>query len=170
MDVRPAHPRDAEAFARVVAAVAEEGRYVLTEPPVEVAAFAARVRATLEAGRDRLWVLEHEGEVVGCLGLHAVVPGVVSLGMSILAAHRGRGGGGALLDAALAHARRAGLAKVELEVFPDNARAVALYASRGFEVEGLRRAHYPRRDGSRRSALLMALLLPAARRGPTRIA
>jgi L-amino acid N-acyltransferase YncA len=59
----------------------------------------------------------------------------------------------------LEHAHACGAHKVELEVWVDNARAIALYASAGFEVEGLRRDHYRRRDGQLRSALLMARLL-----------
>lgn len=49
-----------------------------------------------------------------------------------------------------------GAHKVELEVWPDNSRAISLYESAGFEVEGPRRDHYLRRDGSLRSFLLMA--------------
>lgn len=64
-----------------------------------------------------------------------------------------------MLDTGLEHARSGGAHKVVLEVWPDNARAIALYARAGFQVEGLRRAHYRRRDGSLRSALLMAYLL-----------
>ena len=41
---------------------------------------------------------------------------------------------------------------------PDNVAASELYKSAGFEVEGLRRSHYRRRDGSLKSALLMAQL------------
>jgi putative acetyltransferase len=48
-----------------------------------------------------------------------------------------------------------------LEVWLDNARAVAVHATAEFEVEGLRRNHYRRRDGRLRSALLMARLLQA---------
>ncbi len=59
----------------------------------------------------------------------------------------------------LGHAPACGAHKIELEVWTDNARAIALYASAGFEVEGLRRDHYRRRDGRLRSALLMARLL-----------
>jgi [ribosomal protein S18]-alanine N-acetyltransferase len=33
-----------------------------------------------------------------------------------------------------------------VEVWTDNGRAIALYAAAGFEVEGLRRDHYRRRD------------------------
>ena len=51
---------------------------------------------------------------------------------------------------------RDGAHKVELEVWPDNARAIALYLSAGFEIEGFRRDHYRRRDGTLRSAVLMA--------------
>jgi putative acetyltransferase len=63
------------------------------------------------------------------------------------------------LEAILQHARASRAHKVELEVWIDNARAIALYASAGFEVEGLRRSHYRRRDGRLRSTLLMARLL-----------
>ena len=147
-------------MARVTAAVAEEG-LIGAEPPVDVEAGAQRFLGVIEGeGRSRLWVLEEDGRVVGNAGVHeAGASGVLSLGMAILAEARGRGGGRALLDAILDHARSRGTHKVELEVWPDNARAIALYASAGFEVEGLRRDHYRRRDGSLRSALLMARLL-----------
>ncbi|MDQ4071390.1 MAG: GNAT family N-acetyltransferase [Actinomycetota bacterium] len=161
MVVRPARREDVEAIARVMAAVAEEG-LIGTEPPVDLEARAHRLLEVIEGeGPSRLWVLEEDGRVVGNAGVHeAGASGVLSLGMAILAEARGRGGGRALLDAILEHARSAGAHKVELEVWPDNARAIALYASAGFEVEGLRRNHYRRRDGSLRSTLLMARLLP----------
>ena len=62
------------------------------------------------------------------------------------------------MEAALAWARSASYVhKVELEVWPDNTRAIAFYEALGFEHEGLRRDHYRRRDGSMRSARLMAM-------------
>jgi putative acetyltransferase len=122
--------------------------------------FAQRVRAQLEAGDDVLWVLELDGRVVGSLGLHATrAAGVMSIGMCIVAEARGRGGGRLLMETVIAHALASPLHKVELEVWPDNARAIALYASFGFEVEGERRRHYRRRDGTLRSSLIMARLL-----------
>jgi len=163
MEVRRARLEDAEAFAAIVAAVAEEGRWILTEAPVDVPAFADRVRMTILAGEDAIWVLLRDGEVVGGLGLHATrAPGVLALGMNLREDARGQGGGRALLEAALAHAdETADVHKVELEVFPENGRAIGLYARAGFAVEGVRREHYLRRDGERRSALIMALLLRA---------
>jgi len=157
--VRRAGLLDAEAFASVVAAVAEEKRWIATEPPVDIAEFAERVRGMLEGG-DVLWVLEEGERVVGALGLHRTpVAGVMSLGMCIVEHARGRGGGRAFMEAAMDHARASALHKVDLEVWPDNARAIALYESFGFEVEGERRRHYRRRDGTLRSSLIMARLL-----------
>jgi len=108
-----------------------------------------------------LWVLEDDGRAVGTLGLHrGPVPGVRSTGMAILASHRGRGQGAAMVETALALAWAEGAHKVELEVFPGNARAIALYARCGFLVEGLRGRHYPRRDGTFADVLLMAAHRP----------
>jgi ribosomal protein S18 acetylase RimI-like enzyme len=76
--------------------------------------------------------------------------------MAILAEARGQGGGRALLSAVQDHASATGAHKISLEVWTDNGRAIALYAAAGFEVEGLRRNHYRRRDGSLRSTLIMA--------------
>ena len=131
------------------------------EPPVDVAARGERFRATIDGeDPDTVLVLEDGGEIVGHAGVNTThAEGVLAFGMAILPAARGRGGGRALLEAVFEYARSRGAHKVELEVWPGNARAIALYASAGFEVEGLRRDHYRRRDGSLRSALLMARLL-----------
>ena len=158
MVIRNATSEDAEGFAAVVATVAEEG-WVATEPPVDVAAFAARVRTMLDEGAT-FFVLDDGTRIVGTLGLHRThADGVAVLGMSVLAEVRGQGWGSAMLQAAIDHARGAQMHKIELEVWPDNARAIALYEKFGFEVEGVRRDHYRRSDGSLRSAVLMALLL-----------
>jgi RimJ/RimL family protein N-acetyltransferase len=142
----------------VVRAVAGERRFILTEPDT---VDPERLRGPLEASsEDALWVLEDGDRVVGTTGLHPTrVPGVMALGMAILADARGRGGGTMLLETSLDHARAVGLRKVELEVFTDNTVAIALYARHGFEVEGLRRRHHRRADGSVRDTLLMARLL-----------
>jgi putative acetyltransferase len=162
--VRNATSDDCEAIARVMAAVAEEGS-IGAESPVDVQARARRFRETLEnPGAGGMWVLDDEGRVVGWIGAYEPGPaGVLSFGMALLPEARGRGGGRALLDTVLEHARSRGAHKVELEVWPNNARAIALYTRAGFQVEGLRRAHYRRRDGSLRSALLMAYLVDERR-------
>lgn len=158
--VRNAEVTDVGAMAQVMAIVAEEGS-IGTEPPVDVDELAQRFRRTLESpGNSAVWVLEESGRVLGHASARDTgAPGVQTLGMIIVPEGRGRGGGRALLDEAIQHARDCRAHKLELEVWPDNARAIALYARVGFEVEGYRRDHYRRRDGTLRSTLLMALLL-----------
>ncbi len=136
----------------------EEGRWLATEASTPTEDIEQRFRAAVEWDGHLLFVLEDDGEPVGGLGLHpTAAEGVLSLGMWVLAEHRGRGGGRMLVEAALAE-RPADSHKIELEVFPDNAAAIGLYRSTGFEWEGLRRDHYRRADGSLRSALIMAQL------------
>ena len=143
-------------MAAVIAAVAPEG-LIGAEPPVDVHERARRFRESIDAGAPGgHWVLEEEGRVVGCADVEQRVAGVFTLGMAIVPEFRGRGQGRMLLDQALMHARDCGGHKLGLEVWPENARAIALYARAGFEVEGLRRDHYRRRDGRLRSSLIMA--------------
>ena len=167
LTIRRATAQDAEGYAAVVAAVAAEERWIGTEAPVDIPALAERTRVLLEAGDDVLWVLEAGDRIVGTLGLHATrVAGVMSIGMCILEEARGRGGGRLFMETIMAHALVSPLHKVELEVWPDNARAIALYESYGFQVEGERRAHHLRRDGTLRSSLIMARLLPGDQSRP----
>jgi len=159
MRTRRAEPADAPVMARQMKVVVDEEEWLATESDASIADLTERFREGFEQGNIAI-VLEEEGEIVGGISVHPTgIDGVGSLGMSILAPHRGRGGGGLLLDAALQAARESGYRKVELEVFPENAPAVAVYLAAGFEIEGLKRDHYPRRDGSIRSALLMARFL-----------
>lgn len=157
MIVRRARYEDLEASARALAAVAEED-VLGAEPPVDIDDRVRRYRELIDRGDPTaLWVLEDDdGQVVGQVAVQETVSGVLSLGMAIVAPARGGGGGRALLGAAQEHARSCGAHKISLEVWTDNARAIALYAAAGFEVEGLRRDHYRRRDGRLRSTLLMA--------------
>ena len=69
---------------------------------------------------------------------------------------RGQGLGRLLMGAALDWARdNAALKKVGLTVFEDNVRAVQLYQSLGFQLEGRRVGEYRDPDGTLRNDLLM---------------
>lgn len=156
MHVRSATFEDCDAIGAGMKVVVDEGRWLATEAAT-ASELAERFRQTILEG-DPLLVLEEDGGIVGALGMHSTeTAGVLSLGMWVLPTHRGRGGGRMLLEAALA-TRPEDVHKVELEVWPDNEAAIALYRKLGFEEEGLRRDHYRRRDGSLRSSLIMARL------------
>jgi RimJ/RimL family protein N-acetyltransferase len=154
--IRRARVEDVEELAVGMKVVVDEDRWLATQSDRTVEQLREMFRSGLEEGHI-LFALKDGRRIVGAVGVHPTrVRGVHSLGMWILAEHRGEGSGRRLLDAALEAARGEGIRKLELEVFPDNVAAIALYASAGFEVEGLRRGHYERLDGSLRSTLLMA--------------
>ncbi len=148
-------------MAQVIRSVANERDWIATQPPVDVGERADRLREAIATGLSESWVLVESERVIGTLGLTRASwdPAVATLGMAIVAVGRGRGGGRALVEAALAWARSSRMRKLDLEVYVDNARAVRLYAQAGFAVEGLRRDHYRTTDGRVRSTLLMALFV-----------
>ncbi|MDQ2631995.1 MAG: GNAT family N-acetyltransferase [Actinomycetota bacterium] len=156
MQVRDATFEDCDSLGAGMKAVVDEGIWLATEAASELE-LANRYRQVILEG-DPLFVLEEEGGIVGSLTLHSTeTSGVMAVGMWVAPSHRGRGGGRMLIEAALA-ARPEEVHKIELEVFPENEAAIELYRKMGFEEEGLRRNHYRRRDGSLRSALIMARL------------
>jgi RimJ/RimL family protein N-acetyltransferase len=97
-----------------------------------------------DSPRALMLVAEEDGQFVGELSVKAVssrraVQHVATLGMSVKHAHRRKGVGKALLDAALEWAPSAGIKRIELYVYARNAPAIALYEACGFQVEGTRR-------------------------------
>ena len=108
---------------------------------------------------DHTFVAVVDGQIVGMAGLH-VAPGkrrhTGSLGMMVHDQFQGRGIGRELLEALLHVADNfLGLVRVELEVYPDNERAIRLYESCGFEHEGRKRKAIWR-HGEHQDALMMA--------------
>ena len=102
-----------------------------------------------------------EGEVVGHLGLHTMPTRprrrhVGDIGMAVRDDWQGKGVGSALMQAAIDLADRwLNLTRLELQVFTDNAAAIALYKKFGFVVEGTHRRH-AFRDGEYVDAHTMA--------------
>ena len=83
---------------------------------------------------------------------------VGSVGMAVHDAYAGQGAGTALMAAVLDLADNwLNLKRLELGVYVDNARAIALYERFGFEHEGVNRA-YAWRNGSFVDSLAMARL------------
>lgn len=162
VEVREATADDCEALGRGMKVVVEEGPWLATEAGAEVERLVEMFREAVESHEHRVFLVEEDGELVGSLGLHPTPsPGVLAIGMWVLPQRRRRGAGRMLVAAAL-DARPTDVHKIELEVFPENEAAVALYRAMGFEEEGLRRRHLRRQDGSLRDCLMMSRLYPDA--------
>ena len=141
--------------------MATEGRWIATEAPVDKVARRAAFAAYIRRDDAQFFVVEDDGHLIGHLGIEVQSYGVADFGMMVDVAARGRGAGSALLAAAIDWAREHGAHKVALQVWPDNAAAIALYEKHGFKREGLLRRHYRRRSGERWDAVVMGLLLEA---------
>ena len=107
-------------------------------------------------------VAEVEGKVVGNIGLHREIAHrrahAAGIGMAVHDAYAGRGVGSALMGAVVDLAERWwNIKRLELNVYADNPRAIALYERFGFQREGLFKA-YAWRDGEYVDSLAMARL------------
>lgn len=160
--IRPATPDDASRLVALSQAVGGEPEgWLITAGGWRTVAEERRyLKALRHYEHAAVFVAESEGgEVVGRLSLardpHPACRHVADLGVMVAAAHRRRGVGRALLEAADGWARRSGISKLELHVFPYNEGAIALYEACGYVREGYRAAHY-RRDGDYVDAVLMA--------------
>ena len=123
----------------------------------------AERRRKYEGRPDTHLVAVIEGKVIGTLGLmrgegrrgHSA-----TLGMAVHDAYAGRGAGTALMAAIMEQADRwLNIRRLELSVWTDNVRAIALYERFGFEHEGVLRS-YAWRDGAYADAASMARLRP----------
>ena len=159
--LRPARPTDARGLARLFDAVRHEGRWLVTPPSaVSQPSEAFFIGEMLRTGDGLALVAEADGDPIGTVQISldrsAVSSHVGTLSIVVADGWREVGIGSALVRAAQQWARERGLLKVALAVFPDNARAIAVYEHAGFVREGLRRKQY-RADGDvLRDELLMA--------------
>jgi len=160
--VRRADPGDAAELVALASAVGgEPGGWLISDSTWRSVSDERRYLRAIRRHPDAaVLVAEMRGRIVGRLSLardpHPASRHVADLGLMVAAAHRRRGVGAALLRAAEEWARNAGVAKLELHVFPHNEAAIRLYEASGYEREGFRRRHYRRSAGDTVDAILMA--------------
>ena len=163
--IRRVRGSDAEGLAALMADPEVFGG-LLQLPHPSVAAWRTRLAVWDPPGRPDLMLgAEAEARLVGSAGLHAASPALrrghaLNLGISVAADWRRRGVATRLMSALLDAADRwLGCLRIELNVYTDNAAAIALYRKFGFEHEGIHRA-FALRDGRYVDAHTMARLHP----------
>jgi RimJ/RimL family protein N-acetyltransferase len=168
--LRRARPTDARALSRLFSAVRAEGRWLATPPSaVSEPSESYFIGEMIRSGDSLVLVAEGDGDVVGNVLVttehSSVSDHVGTLSIAIAEAWRDVGIGSALMRAAQDWTREHGLAKLALGVFPDNARAIAVYEHVGFAREGLRRRQYRGFGGGFRDEVLMAWVPDEAGQG-----
>ena len=131
MSIRPADLSDAEAILAL-----------------ERASFAvpwseSSIRGDLESNPAAHYLVAvEEGNVVGYIGMWAILDEAQVMDIAVAPAARRRGIGRELVARLIEEARELGLDRILLEVREKNTGAIALYAAMGFESDGLRRGYY----------------------------
>ena len=165
--VRDAAPSDASRLVALAQRVGAEpeGWLIADASWREVADERRYLKAIRRHPHAAVFVAEEDGEIVGRLSVardpHPASFHVADLGLMVVASHRRRGIGRALLQRAAEWAAESRVRKLELHVFPHNAPAIALYESFGFVREGYREDHY-RRGAGYVDAILMAYRVDGA--------
>jgi len=138
--IEPISDKHIEGFHRALDTVARERRYLtfLQAPPLE--STRVFVRDMIENGHSQFVALSDD-EVIGWCDVRRHSQPVHAhggaLGMGVLPGFRGQGLGERLIRATIDDAQRKGLARIELSVHADNARAIRLYERVGFIREGI---------------------------------
>ena len=161
IEVRAREPRDVEALTAIFACPG------VIAGTLQLPFRSVEVRREWLARQDPLvhgLVAELDGRVVGSLTLRVEANPrrrhTGGIGMGVHDDYQGQGVGSALMTAALNLADNwLGLERMELTVFVDNARALALYKKFGFEIEGTAR-RFAWRNGEYVDAHTMARLRP----------
>jgi RimJ/RimL family protein N-acetyltransferase len=149
-----------EGYRRALDVVARERKYLTmlqAEPEPDTLHF---VKSNLENGNPMMVALAGEKVIGWCDVRREFFPSRAhrgTLGMGLLPEWRGRSVGRRLLEATLAQARRSGFKRIELDVYADNPRAIALYEKAGFVREGIVR-DASLIDSVFRDAILMAIV------------
>jgi L-amino acid N-acyltransferase YncA len=162
--IRPKGERDSGAIVALLAEVAREGHYIATEWPFDLDARERALRDAVLARTVLGWVATDGNAVVADLTVFEPDRDEPLLGMVVARTHRGRGIGRALIERACEWALQNAKLALVLRVFPDNDAARGLYRATGFDEIGVEPQSIPRRDGTKRDAIVMrkALRAPAA--------
>lgn len=142
VEIVPVAEEHIRGYHEAVDRVARERRYLAFLEALPIEKSAEFVRENIANGHPHVVALI-DGAVVGWCDICPIGRPVYRhggvLGMGIVEEHRGKRIGEALMRAAIAQARKAGMSRIELTVRADNARAIALYRRIGFVDEGVKR-------------------------------
>jgi RimJ/RimL family protein N-acetyltransferase len=140
--IRPITFADIPGFHAALDSVAQEGIYISTQRAAALPSVASFIVGNITSANVQL-VADSAGQIVGwcdvCHSGSMVFDHVGTLGMGVIASHRGRGVGTRLIAATIAAAWQSDFQRIELEVYASNTNARALYERHEFVLEGTKR-------------------------------
>jgi ribosomal protein S18 acetylase RimI-like enzyme len=160
--IRPTRDTDAPELAALIDAVAAEGEFLVAVPGErDTIRQSARIASIVQEGGLSL-TLEVDGALAGNVMVHRRAgthySHVAEIAIVVSNTFRREGFGRALMEMAIAWSQAVGVAKLSLQVFPDNVHAIALYRSLEFVDEGVAGGEVRMPSGDR-DVLLMARAL-----------
>lgn len=168
LTVRSVEGKDAEAHIQFKHTTFDE-TYFMARYPEECAYDIERVRESLTACEAspvnfEIGVYDDRGEQVGDIGVTQIRPHLkyrhrAVMGISLLKEYWGCGLGSFLMQIAVEQTAANGFEQLELGVFEDNARAIALYEKFGFAKYGVSPRAFKLKDGTYRDEIIMVRML-----------
>ncbi len=137
--VRPFQKQDQVA----VSSLYTEGMLAGQIAPNDTGADVENIRAAyFDTDRHGFWVAEHDGRVVGMIGVGSDEPDTAEVRrLRVLPPLQGRGIGTKLLETALGHCRKHGYLKVRLDTRFEKSAAVDMFDRVGFQHHRSRTVH-----------------------------
>ena len=158
--IRPLRKDEIELLLDLIEEVAEERKWIGTEPPIPRERWREGFESNLDDGYCvNLAAVDAADRLIGQLDARGQAERPAEIGMAVAKDWRGQGVGTALMQACVDWAGERGVHKLTLQVWPHNEEALRLYEKFGFEREGLLRGHYRRQNGELWDAVVMGLLL-----------
>ena len=167
LTVRSVEGEDAAAYAACRQKIYRE-TYFLARYPEELEADLEKMRVGLAKCAESPLNFELGAfcgeEMVGSLGVNQVRPHLkyrhrAVMGISLLKEYWSCGLGSFLMQIAVEQAAANGFEQLELGVFEDNARAIALYEKFGFAKYGVNPRAFKLKDGTYRDEIIMVKML-----------
>jgi len=162
--IRKAQESDAQKILDYVKDITTETDFLGRHPLDPLPDVESEKQLIKETEGNGIWLLAFEAEeIVGFLafnkGTRVKKRHTASFGMSVRKAYWDKGIGTALMKEMLKEASKiTDLKKIELSVFLDNTKAIALYKKFGFSEEGIERKAYLS-DGNYHDELHMSLFI-----------
>nr|WP_300364971.1 GNAT family N-acetyltransferase [Brachyspira sp.] len=143
MSIREAHIEDAEKVINYILKVSDETNFMMSdskERELDVKKEEEFLQNIQKGITTRMFLYEKDEKIVGICSLRCIdkkrIKHRTNLAISVLKEYWGNGIGRKLIDYAIDYSKKKSIKKIELRVRTDNERALKLYKSLGFFIEG----------------------------------